>query len=53
MVKQEFNNLFKLMKTVDLYLLIPIAVYSGFELTFMWTEFNRVNIDRFSFFKRN
>ncbi len=41
MLKQEFLNIFILTKTVDFYLLIPLAVYAGYELTFMWAEFNR------------
>ena len=43
MIKEEILNIFNLTKSVDLYLLIPIAIYSGFELTFMWSEFNRVS----------
>ena len=42
MLKQEFANLFNLTKSIDFYLLIPIGIYAGFELTFMWSEFNRV-----------
>ncbi len=41
MLKQEFVNLFNLAKSVDFYLLIPVGIYAGFELTFIWTEFNR------------
>ena len=41
MLKHEFFNLFNLTKSVDFYLLIPIGIYAGFELTFIWVEFNR------------
>ena len=41
MLKQEFLNLFILTKNVDFYLLIPLAIYAGYELTFMWAEFNQ------------
>ena len=42
MLKQEFINILMLAKTLDFYLLIPLAIYAGYELTFMWSEFNRV-----------
>ena len=51
MINQEFKNLFKLTKNVDFYLLLPIGIYAGFELTFMWAEFNRVSLIDCFFFK--
>ncbi len=40
----EFRNLFKLCSNLNIWLLIPITVYTTFELTLIWFEFNRVNI---------
>ena len=41
--KVELQNLFSLLRYLDIYLLFPLSFFSGFELTFMWNEFNRVN----------
>ncbi len=41
--KNEIKNLKQMSKSVDLFLLLPITAYSGFELTILWTEFNRVS----------
>ncbi len=30
-------------KSIDVFLLLPLTAYSGFELTIFWTEFNRVS----------
>ncbi|RMZ96116.1 UNC93 [Brachionus plicatilis] len=39
--KNEFQNLFDLFKQLKIWLLMPIAVFLGYELTFMWFEFHR------------
>lgn len=41
--QNEFKNLAKLSK-LNLILLSPIGILIGFELTFLWTEFNRAFI---------
>ena len=41
--KTELISLLKLYRNIDVWLLLPITVYSGFELTYIWFEFNRVN----------
>ena len=41
--KVELQNLFSLLQYLDIYLLFPLSFFTGFELTFMWNEFNRVN----------
>jgi supervillin len=38
----EFTNLFQLSKQINIWLLLPIAMFLGFELTLMWFEFYRV-----------
>ena len=42
--KEEFQNLFSLLQHLDIYLLFPLSFFTGFELTFMWNEYNRVII---------
>jgi hypothetical protein len=44
MFKSEIRNFVEMSKSIDLFLLFPITAYSGFELTILWTEFNRVGI---------
>lgn len=41
--KNELLNLFGLLRYLDIYLLFPLSIFTGFELTFMWNEFNRVS----------
>ena len=41
--KTEIISLLKLYRNIDVWLLLPITVYNGFELTFIWFEFNRVH----------
>ena len=40
--KAEIISLLKLYANIDVWLLLPITFYTGFELTFIWFEFNRV-----------
>ncbi len=44
MFKEEFIGIFKLMGYLDTYLLIPMTIFTGYQLTFIWSEYNRVNI---------
>jgi hypothetical protein len=37
-----WENLFQLSKQINIWLLLPIAMFLGFELTLMWFEFYRV-----------
>lgn len=39
---EEFSSIKKLLGRLDVYLLFPMSVFTGFELTFIWTEFSRV-----------
>ncbi len=41
-IKSELGNLCKLFGSIDIYLLLPLTVYTSFDLSFRWTEFNRV-----------
>jgi len=36
--KKQFSGLYKLFQNVDVYLLCPLTVYTGFEVTILWTE---------------
>ena len=42
--KAEFGNLYDLSKQINVWLLLPIAVYLGYELTLMWFEFYRASL---------
>jgi hypothetical protein len=48
--KAEVISLLKLYANIDVWLLLPVTVYTGFELTFIWFEFNRVNFCVLTFF---
>ncbi|RMZ98195.1 UNC93, partial [Brachionus plicatilis] len=39
--KVEFNSLFNLSKCLNIWLLMPTAVFLGYELTFIWFEYHR------------
>lgn len=39
--QSELGSLYGLLKTLNIWLLCPIAMFLGFELTFIWFEFNR------------
>ena len=41
--KDEIGKLMTLFKTLDIWLLMPIAMYLGFELTLIWYEYSRVS----------
>jgi hypothetical protein len=32
----------KLFKCLDIYLLLPLSIFTGFELTYLWNEINKV-----------
>ena len=38
--KNELVSLMKLCLNIDVWLLFPLTIYTGFELTFIWFEFN-------------
>lgn len=38
----EFSSLFKLYSNIDVWLLLPVTFYSGFELTYIWFDYSRV-----------
>lgn len=40
--KNEFISLAKLYSNLDVWLLLPVTFYSGFELTYIWFEYSRV-----------
>ena len=42
--KIEFQSLFDLAKDLNIWLLAPIAMFLGYELTLIWFEFYRVKI---------
>ncbi len=39
---EEFSSLAKLGSQLDVWLLLPLSFYSGFEQTYFWFEFSRV-----------
>ncbi|CAF0779572.1 unnamed protein product [Brachionus calyciflorus] len=39
--KAEFKSLFELSKQLKIWLLMPIAMFLGYELTYIWYEFHR------------
>jgi hypothetical protein len=41
-LKNEFKSLIKLGFNINIWLLIPITIFTGYELTYIWFEFNRV-----------
>jgi hypothetical protein len=41
-MSDEVRKLYDLLKTLDIWLLMPIAMYLGFELTLIWYEYSRV-----------
>lgn len=49
---QEFANLAKLAKMLDIWLLLPVTFYLGYELTIIWFEYNRVKMFFFLIFLR-
>jgi hypothetical protein len=57
MFKDELRGIVKLLGCLDIYLLFPMSVFTGFGLTFIWAEFNRVNFFDYicisASFKRN
>ena len=42
MFKSEVMSMIKLFENLDVYLLFPMSIFTGFELTFIWNEYNRV-----------
>jgi hypothetical protein len=38
----ELKNMFELSKRLDIYLLLPMSIFTGFELTYLWNEINKV-----------
>ncbi|CAF0872277.1 unnamed protein product [Brachionus calyciflorus] len=39
--KDEFKSLFELSKCLNIWLLMPIAIFLGYELTILWFEYHR------------
>jgi hypothetical protein len=43
MLKKELLDMMRLFREIDVYLLLPMSIFTGFELTLIWNEYNRVN----------
>jgi hypothetical protein len=39
----EFSNLIKLYSNLDVWCLLPVTFYTGFEMTYIWFEYSRVS----------
>ena len=46
MLKNELLAMMRLFTEIDVYLLLPMSIFGGFELTLIWNEYNRVNYDQ-------
>jgi hypothetical protein len=48
----EIYNLAKLYSQFDVWLLFPLTFYYGFEMTYVWFEYSRVNFKKFSIYSK-
>ena len=46
MLKNELLGMMRLFIEIDVYLLLPMSIFAGFEITLIWNEYNRVNYDQ-------